>query len=123
MVDGVMASTLENGEEGREVRASVGMGMVDRVADPRLRGEMDHAFGALLLEEGEGAIGVGEVEFMVPIARVVGETGQAGALQRHVVVGIEVIDAHHIVTSLEERECYIRTDEARRSSDQDLHAA
>ena len=51
MLHTVMAAAFEHMQEAPDIGVDISVGVVERVADAGLRGEMDHALGLLL---GEG---------------------------------------------------------------------
>ena len=72
MADRVRATRLEHAEEAVEVRRDIGPRMVERMAHPRLRGEVHDAIGVEVCQQRPQAVVVGDVEMgeSEPLVRV-----------------------------------------------------
>ena len=101
MLHPVMAAAFEDMQEAGDVRGDISVRVVERVADPGLRCEM-HDARRLLLGEGRldrgpvAEIGLDEAEGFVPR-----ELEKPRLLQRHVVIGIEIVEPDHLVAALD----------------------
>ena len=108
-----------------------------RVPDSGLRGQVVHQLELLLGEEGPDALRFHQIHPLEPQARLLrldrsgvrgtclgrldAELAQPVELQPHVVVGVEVVDADHVVPLTEQPPGDVVADEAGRAGHQDLH--
>jgi hypothetical protein len=82
---------------------------------------MDDALGPHLVEQPGDGGAVGEFEPVEFESGVFEELLQPGFLQPNVVIGVEVIDAHHGVSPLEESQGGMVADEAGGTGKQEFH--
>src|SRR5712692_5389817 len=66
------------------------------IADARLRREVHHHFKLFLPEKVRHALPVREVESRKPEVRMATKLGQSCLFQRHVVVGIQIVEAQNV---------------------------
>jgi hypothetical protein len=118
----VMPARLEQVAEAHEVRLHVGAGIFERIPDARLRRHVDDAVEALGGEQCAQYRAVGDVDLREAELRMRLELAEPRALERRVVVVVEVVDADHLVTARQQGRGDVHADEARRAGDQDLHA-
>ncbi len=112
MLNPMMAAAFEYMQKARDVGVDIVMGVIERVAHTGLRGEMDHAL-RLLRGKGrvhDGAVGEVGLDEMEAVAGL--EPREPGFLQRHVVIGIEIIEPDHLIAPLEQANCRVIADEA-----------
>ena len=114
---------LEHVEEAGEVGLAVGLRVLDGVAHPGLGGQVDDAVEALAREKRVQPGTVGDVEPLEREARLRPQARQARFLQRRLVIGIEVVDAHDRVAARQQPLGDVHSDEAGGAGDQDFHAA
>ena len=114
----VVAAAFEYVEEAREVGIHVGVRMVERMANARLRRQMDHDGCALRGEQRGGAIAVGKVELLEPERRERRQLGEAGTLERDVVIRVEIVDADDGAALRGEAPRDVIADEARGAGDE-----
>ena len=115
------AAAFQDVQEADDVGVHVGARALEAVADAGLGGEIDHRIGLDLGEEGRDAVAVGEVDLRVAVAGLGLEVGQAGGLQRRVVVGVEVVEAHDLVAARQQPARQVEADEAGRAGDENAH--
>ncbi len=101
-----MAASLKDICEANEVGLHIFVRMVDAVADPGLRSEVNDAVELVLFEAGAN-LGIVRkvcpyegVGYIAVIGRLF-QDPQARFLQRRVVIGIDCIEANHIVAALQ----------------------
>ena len=121
MADAVVPAPLENVDETDEIRVDVGMGVLQRVPDPGLRGEVDDRIGPFAREELRHRRAVRDAG---PCIAETGERRDAiepRLLEGDVVVRIEIVDADDLVAAFEQAKRDGGADEAGRSGDKNLH--
>ena len=116
----VPAALQDVGEAG-EVGVHVGHGVLDGVAHPGLGGQIDHPLGLVRPEGGGDALPVLDVQAQVGEAGMRQGAGQAGLLEAHVVIVVEVVDADDLVTPFEQAQGEGGTDEAGAAGDEYFH--
>ena len=117
-------SRLQHHQRPHHIGINIGVGVFERVADPRLRREVDDAAQILVPPDGrEDAVTVGDIELGENKARIGAQRGQARFLQSYVVVIVEIVDAHHMVAALEQRLGDVEADEPGNAGEKDRHDA
>ncbi len=97
----------------------VGEGMVDGIADPGLGGQVHHAADAVVAHQRRHVLGLGDVRAHKLKAVASQEGRHARLLQRHVVIGVEIVDPDHRLAAIEEPLGHGPADEAGCAGDQD----
>lgn len=83
---------------------------------------MHHAFGLLALKQSQQWGRLFNPEPMERKAVLLSKGGQSGPLEAHVVVVVEVVQAHDLVSVAKQASGRVHADEAGRAGDQDFHA-
>src|SRR3546814_3197384 len=118
-----MARIFGNIQMPDKMRLDVGVGILDRIADAGLRTEMDDSIdrqtGKRLVQRGE----IGEIDGDEAKAVMVRafDFGDAVALQRHLIIIVEVIDPDHLFAAIEQLLRGMKADETRSASDKHSH--
>src|SRR5689334_11550735 len=121
MFDAMVATTFENVQKAGDIAAHVYMWILRGIAHARLRGEVDHALRFVLREYRFDRGAVGEIGGDMGIVRVILETRQARLLQIHIVIITEVVDANNLIAAIKQPHRHMRSDEASRAGDENLH--
>jgi hypothetical protein len=114
----VAARALEDVQEPGHVGVDIGMRVLERVAHACLRGEVHDRVEAPACENllhGGAIREVGTHELEPSRPRVPGEEREPPLLEPHVVIGIEVVEADHVVAAAEEAARQVVADEAGRA--------
>ena len=106
-----------------EVRLHISLRVLDAVADPRLRAQMNDAFELVCVGKPLERFGVGEIDSFEAeaVAVLTQEIVEPRLLERRIVIVIEVVDADDVVAALEEGTRSSRADEPRGSSNENSH--
>ena len=83
---------------------------------------MQHRIEGLDANSADIALLVGDIELLESEPGMRPQLLQPGALERRVVIGVQVVDAEHLVPALEQALARVHADEPRRACHQDLHA-
>ncbi len=121
MPDVVLAAPLQHRQHAGEVALAVGKGVFQRVAHPRLGTQVDHPLELPLGKQGGHA---GPVRQLALYEAKVGEGGQhrqASLFEAHLVVVVEVVQPHHLMTRLAQPSGDVKTDKTGGAGDQILH--
>jgi len=117
----VLPASLQHVANAHQVALQVGPGVLQRVAHPGLRGQVDHALRPVAGKQRVQARGIGNVAFGEGKARVGAELCQPGMLQARVVVRVEVVDADDLIAALQQLLGHVHADEAGAAGDEDFH--
>ena len=121
MPDVAGAGDLEQREVAGEVRPDIAVRIDERMADARLRAEVDDPIDRVA---GEGCVEGGHVaEVDLGEGEVAAQPGEPVALEPGIVIGVEVVDADHRLAAREQRRGDRRPDEPGDAGDEDGHAA
>ena len=118
----IVAAALQDVQEAHDIAVHIGPGILDRIADAGLGGQVDHGVEALRREQRRQRLAVGEVHpheaepFAVDLR-------QARFLQDDGIISIEVVQADDFIAASEQTLNQMEADEAGCSRDQDLHKA
>ena len=121
MFDAVVPAAFDDMEETGDVALHVHVGILDRVAHPRLGGQVHHALEFLAGKHRLHGGAVGNVDLREAKAIESGQNLQSRRFQRRVVVAVEVVDADDLVTQGEQRLRGVKPDEPRRARDEQFH--
>ncbi len=122
MLNPVVATAFEHVQGPGDIARHVGVRVLERIAHPRLRGEVHDALEFLAPEEVRHAAVVGEIELDETKTRQRLEPREPRPLQVHVVVVVEVVEPHDFIAARDEALRDMRADEPRSTGDEDLHA-
>src|SRR6185312_3659569 len=123
MLDAVVAAAFEDMQEAGEIGIDVAVRVVERVAHPSLRREMDYTLGLFAGEGGLDGRPVAKIGFEEAEAFALLQPGEACLLERHVVIGIEIVEADHLVTAVEQPCRRMIADKTGGAGKQDPHRA
>ena len=123
MRDPAMARDLQQIQMAHHIRLDIGARILERIAHARLRAEMDDPVEVLIGETRFESGVIGEIGFDrdEAVARRVFDAGDAVALQLHRVIGIEAVETDDPLAPRAELFGNRRSDEPRRSGDQNRH--
>jgi hypothetical protein len=121
MPDPMMPARFQDIDESFDVARHIGLRIDQRVADARLRRQVDDDLellaGVQLAEPGAiGQIHAHEAKSLNPL-----ELAQARLLQRDIVVVIQIVEANDRPPLLQQPAGQVKTDETRHADDQDRH--
>ena len=102
-----------------QVAALVGEGVVDRVADSSLGGQMDHAPGAGRRHQLRERLMLGDVQADHLEAVPPHQPRDARLLERRIIVGVEHINPDHALTTQQQPLGHVVAHEAGRACDDD----
>ena len=124
MLDAVVAAAFEDMQEAGEVGIDISVRVVERVADPGLRGEMDRRASAVSAAKvASTAVRSPRSALMKRKPFALLEPREARLLQRHVVIGVEIVEADHLVAAVEQPCRRVIADKAGGAGNQDPHRA
>jgi len=113
---------VEDIERADDVGADIGARILQAVAHPGLRGEMnDHVGTKLGIDLGQ-ALGVLQHQFPGGELRRLQQDRVPAAFERHVVVGRHAVDADDVVAGRDQPLGHVEADEARRSGHKKAHS-
>ena len=121
MLHTMMAASLQDVHETHQIRIHVGVGILNGIPHPGLRGQVDDSLGLFLCEESLHAGAVGQVELVETETRTPAEFGQPGLLQADVVVVVEVVESDHLIPPPQQQLGGVETNESGRAGDEDFH--
>src|SRR5215471_1291819 len=121
MGDPRLPATFDHVAERDQVVPDVGVRVDERIAHARLRGKINCVRERVIAEQALGCLRVCEVDAFETKARTSYEARDARLLERDVVIRIEVVDAKHRHTRVEELRSGVHADEAGAAGDE--HAA
>jgi len=101
VVDPGVPAALEDVKEADEVGVDVRVGVLDRVADSGLGGEVDDDAEAVRGEEGLHLAAIGKVDADKDEAVLLFKPLESGLLEGRVVVVVEVVEADDLTTLAE----------------------
>ena len=116
-----MPTPFQDVHEPDQIRVHVGVGILDRIPDPRLGGEMDHPLRFFPREEGFHAGPVRQIQTVEAKTPMVVQPGQSGLLETDVVVVVEVVEPDDFVAPPQQQFGGVETDEPGRAGHEDFH--
>ena len=122
MLHSVMTAALEDVEKTDQIRLDIGMRILESIADPGLRSQIDDPLGPVRGKHSLDFLAVGEVGFYKMKIVLALQPRQTRELQIDVVIVVEVVNADDLVTAGDQRSCGLRADEARDAGNKNLHA-
>ena len=113
-----MPATFEHVEEAREVGVNVGMRIDQRMTHAGLRGEMHDIGKAMRSEQFRHRPAIGNIDLLELEIGECLELRDPGLLETRIVIGIEVIEADHVVSVRQQPPRNVHADKAGRSGDE-----
>ena len=114
-----VAATFENVEKAREIGIEVGMGILQRVAHARLRGQVHHRTEAAVAEDGLGTLAVGKIELVKSEVLELPQHRKPRFLERGVIIIIDTVNADDRTAAFKKPPRQRKADKARGAGDQD----
>ena len=121
MGDALMAAGLQHRTKADQIALDVHAGILNRIAHPRLGGQVNHPIRGVGGHQGGQGADIGHIELRkVELPRLGDglQPLQAGPFEGGVVLGVEVVETHHPLATLQQPLHHGRTDEAGRPGDQ-----
>jgi hypothetical protein len=112
---------FEKVEGSGKIGVQIGARIVEAVANPRLRGQVDHHVDGRLGQQSLQGSHVLQVKPVFAITGIPGQDRCAIMLQDEVVIGRERIDADHLVTAVEQTVRHVEADEPRGACHKKTH--
>src|SRR5687768_18003997 len=122
MLHTMMAAALQDVQKPVDVAAGVRVRVCERIPHAGLCGKVDDAGRPMTSEELGHRITVADVSTLEDETRLLPEDGEPGLLERYVVVVVYVVDADHLVATVEKSSGAVEPDESRGAGDEDLQA-
>jgi hypothetical protein len=114
----VVPAAFEHVEEAREIGVGIGVGIDQGMAHAGLRREMHDVRKAVDCEQPRHGLAVGNVDPFEPKGGKRLERRDPCLLQGRIVVGVEIVDTHHIMPIRQQPPGNVHADEAGRSGDE-----
>ncbi len=111
-------ATFEHVEEAREVGVDIGMWIDQRVTYAGLRSQMHDIGKAMGSEQFRHGPPVGNIDLVELEIGECLEFRDPGLLETRIVIGIEVVDAHHVVSVRQQAPRDVHADESGRPGDE-----
>ncbi|VXA81567.1 hypothetical protein AERO8C_120094 [Aeromonas veronii] len=121
VLDPVVTTPFQHRQHTGEVAVGIGERIVDGVTHPRLRPQMDHPLETMTGKESRHRFAICQIQ---PLEVKMGETGQLGQprlFQTHLVVVVEVVDPHHLMTCGAQLAGHMKADKTGDAGDQIDH--
>ena len=112
MLDLIVPRGLEHAQMAGQIGLLVGKGVLNRIANSGLGGQVDNPLGAAVAHQGRQGLGVGDVHSDHAKIGAGFQPGRAGGLERRIVIGVEVVDADDGFASIQQALDGVHTDEA-----------
>src|ERR1700728_1269717 len=113
-----MTAAFEHVEEAGKIGVKIGMRILQRVPNARLRREMHHWAELAVAEDRLGAGAVGKIELVTGKVVERPQDREPGLLERRVVIVVDTVDADDGAAAFEEPPCQYKADKARGAGDQ-----
>jgi hypothetical protein len=98
--DIAVPTVFQNVRETHDIAVNVGKWVLERIANTRLRREIDYAPGTMLSEALADRLGIRKVDAVVAISRVRREARKSRLLDSRIVIVIVVVDPDDLVAAL-----------------------
>ena len=121
MLDAVVPAPLKHVKESRHVAVDVHMWIFRSIADARLSGEIYHTVGPMRPKCIFDRAPVGKIRFDVRISWFRRDAREPRFFERHVVVGIHIVDADDLVAAIQQFQRDVRADKSGGSGDEYFH--
>jgi len=123
VLDAMVAAAFQHVQEADDVAVYIGMRVFDGVTHAGLGAQVDHAVEGAFGKQGGHGRAVGQVQFFETEGAGPSsfDPRQARLFERHVVIVVEVVEAHDIVAATEQRAANLCADKPRGAGDQDSH--
>ena len=121
MLDRVMTAGFQDIHEADQVGIHVGMGILQRIAHPGLRRQIDHPLGLVLGKNLGQRRPIFQTGPKVGKAGMRLQPGQPRLFQGHVVIIVEVVVADDLIAALQQPQRQGRADKACAAGNQDFH--
>ena len=119
---GQMPAQLQHGHVADQVGPHIGERMIQRIAHPRLRRQVNHVpQTADPCHFAQHAVVVGDVQPVEAEAGLFGQPRQPRLLERNVVIVVEVVDADDLFAARKQRLSDVITDEAGGAGHEEAH--
>jgi len=116
----LVTAALKDVHEAHDVAVDVGVGVFDGVADAGLGGHVEDDIKEMVLEERVYPVAILNVQFGEGEVFVLFEDPKPGLFEFHVVVIVQVVDAHNGLAIFEEPLREVKADKTRRPRHKDL---
>jgi len=123
MLDLVIPAALQHVHETLQIRLGEGLRIDDGMAHADLGGQVDHTPGLFPFEQRRERCSIFHGQHGEAKARLGLESRQPRQLERGVVVSVEIVYAHHLLTTGEQDGSHVHADEAGGASDQDFQSS
>ena len=121
--DARLARPLEHIAEARQIGVDVRGRIDQRVTHPRLRGKMHHRVEAVAGKQLRHGRAIGDIDFQERKIRAGAQACEAGLLEAHVVIVVQVVDTAHHVAARDEAHAKRVADKAGSTRNQYVHHA
>src|SRR5690554_6299603 len=121
MLGAEVAAGFQNVQKAGDVGVHIGLGVDQRVTHTGLGSQVDDPVGPVFFKGRIKGGFIFQVQAQIGEARVVGDSGQAGFFDVHIVVVVEVIHPDNVVAALQQAQSQGIADKARGAGDQNFH--
>ncbi len=121
MRDGIVPAAFKNIEKPLNIGLDVGVRVLQRIPNPGLRRQMHDPVELFAQEYVAHDCTVGYVSLDEAKAIAAFDLGEPGLFEPHIVIGIEVIDADHLIAAREQSLCGVKADEASGAGQENFH--
>ncbi len=118
-----MTASLEDVQEPHQIAVDVCARIRERIADPSLGGQVDHALRTRTRKKTLEAVPIGEVQPVKLEPGAAGQSRQARLFKPDIVVVVDAVEADHMVPTRDQALSDVIADEPRNACKQDLHLA
>ncbi len=118
MTASVVPASLQHIEKAFEIGVGIGMRMIDRIAHPGLRGEMDHLFKPMLRKQRTDGRPIRQIRLHETETRFRPEQIETGLLECRIVIIIHVVKTDDVTAFGQQLTRHMKADKSRRASNQ-----